>query len=555
MSKNQAWVLYMLIILIQVTLNFQTSAQCDGTPNDIIISDNKILIVVAEDIITAKPKLRNGLPSFESRARNDVVALFPPKSFQILAAREAGTSGRKIYHILFKSKQDIQICESQAHCYKGSDYSEGNQLIVDITATTAYGEDKLQIANFFVDEYSVEWQEASNRVVIGVEVEPLQNGEPRNPTAIGCLGKVNGINTTGVQQFVIFFDEIFTVQAFDIEERFLLNQPLVVSRSHDYQLAKTWLKCPTELCFDSRLDYAYQDGGVIVFGRGEYFWKIHFKTKRVGNSNVGNVTDDVLTVNGDLLAIQGNKVLRVAINETRKFSDIFYGAAFEDVDAAFELNGEYVLLNGNEAQIFKLVHSGSEFPLFKFHRTLPLGELFPPAPSSGFDAAANLDGNRLYLFNNNFYYEYHPSTGLSTPKLIQGNLIYCRNIYYKTSSASKKLNISNYQDFVTYRTQFIEKSSVSASPQTMETMQSTTEAKTVSMTTLTKTTVSRPKLTKNRSSRKSLQIAALGLLTSIAIFVSLLLIAVRLHLKALASFNSADNDTVSHDEPLIQSVR
>ncbi|KAI1281934.1 hypothetical protein HDE_13198 [Halotydeus destructor] len=544
----------MLITLIQVTLISQTSAQCDGTPDDIIISDNKILIIVAEDIITAKPKLRNGLPSFESRARNDVVALFPPKNFQILAAREAGTSGRKIYHILFKSNHDIQICESKAHCYKGSEYSEGNQLIVDITATAAYGEDRLQIANFFVDEYSVEWQEASNRVVFAVEVEPLQNGERRNPTAIACLGRMNGMNTTGVEQFVIFFDEIFTVQAFDIEERLHLDQPLVVSRSHDYQLAKTWVACPTELCFDSRLDYAYQDGASIVFGRGEYFWKIHLKAKRVRNSSVGNVTDDVLTVNGDLLAIQGDKVLRVAINTARNFSDIFYGAALEDVDAAFELNGEYVLSIGSNAQIFKLVHSGSKFPLFKFDRTLPLRDLFPLAPSSGFDAAANLDGNRLYLFNNNFFYEYHPLTGLSTPKLIQGNLIYCPNSYYKSSTASKKLNISNYQDFVAYRTQFMENFSMSTSPQTMETIQSTTKAKTVSMTTLITTTVSRPKSTKNRSSRKSLQIAALGLLTSIAIFVTLLLIAVRLYLKASASFNSADQNTETHDETLVQSV-
>ncbi|KAI1281941.1 hypothetical protein HDE_13195 [Halotydeus destructor] len=414
-----------------------------------------------------------------------------------------------------------------------------------ITATTSYGKDKLQIASFFVDDKGVEYQEAGS---IEVQVSSLQNGGPRNPTAIGGIGDAGR-----TQKFVMFFDEIFTVQEFDITESFKLNQPLVVSRSHDYQLAKTWLGCPTELCFDSRLDYAYIEDRNIVLGRGQFFWKISRVTRYIKLYN-GNVTDDVLIVNGDRLVIYDGSVTRAKMNESRALDKIFRGALYRHVDAAFELNGEYVLSIGSNAQIFKLVHSGSKFPLFKLDRNRSLSYLFPLAPSSGFDAAANLEDNNLVLFNNNFYYEYHPSKGLSSPRLIQGNLIVCSNSYYRSSNASKQLNISSYQDFAAYRTQFMEISSSLATTQTTETMQSATKAKTVSTTTLITTTVSRTKFTKNRSSRKHLQIAALGLLISIAIFATLLLIAVRLYLKASASSNSADNENDTSDEISLLSV-
>ncbi|KAI1281940.1 hypothetical protein HDE_13196 [Halotydeus destructor] len=436
--------------------------------------------------------------------------------------------GNEVYFLRFPESKTLMKCvENATQCHVYSE-SAGNGSISLLTALTTYPGNKM--ATFLVDSLDVEYQKFGPESGSAILVGPIKNGVSRNPTAIAYYRTV-----AGRQEFAVFYDEIFTVQVIDFEERFKLNQPLVVSRSQDYQLSKTWLKCPPELCFDSRLDYAHQNGENIVFGRGLFSWQVSLLSKKIINGVSREPVQDFLAINGNLLQIRysGYAVYNGII---RKFDDIFHGASSEAVDAAFELLGEYVLLTGSNAQVFKGKNSDSVTPQLNFVRNVSISQLLPGAPSSGFDAAANMDDQLLYLFSNNFYYKHYPSAGLSTPLLIQGDFINCEDSYYQSSNASRKLNISSYQDLLAYRSQFMEKSKITLWTESDESTNSGKSTMTIRV---------------SRSSQRYLQITFLFLLISMAIVIGLSMVAAKMYLTTTYSIGSL-GDKESSSQPSMQ---
>ncbi|KAI1281942.1 hypothetical protein HDE_13194 [Halotydeus destructor] len=468
------------------------------------------------------------------------------------AARDTATSKNEVYFVRHQGKAGVHQCVANTKQCSKIVLSNKKRPMSLITATTSYSDNKIQTANFFVDNLGVEYQEAGHSFVSEVRVGPIKNGVHRNPTAIAFNRKIS----RKFDEFVIFFNEVFTVQTLNIKKSFDKKLPLVISRSQDYQLSKTWLGCPPELCFDSRLDYAYQDGDNIVLGRGLFSWRTSLKTKKIVNFKYGVSVQEVLAINGNLLTIRYGDILYNNISSN--FKTIFRGAHSEDIDAAFKLRGEYILLSGKNAQVFK-AKTSSSIPLFDFVRNDSISKLLPGAPSGGFEAASNMNDLWLYLFRNNFYYKYYPSRGLSMPNLIQGNLISCEDSYYKSSRASKKLNISTYQDLASYRSQFMEKPSVLlwTTKAKTTTRPSTSPATSPSTSLPTSPTTSLP--TSQASTTKSitptttakvqtnivvLQITAVLLLMSLAIFILLLTTAIERYSKfsdARKSFRDKDN--------------
>ncbi|KAI1281933.1 hypothetical protein HDE_13199 [Halotydeus destructor] len=459
----------------------------------------------------------------------------PLKKHAILAAYEE-KNATEVLFVRFGNNGVIHRCKvkSQTSCHVF------NSNLSTITAATSYDEDK-KIASFFVDELGEEQQAIGPKPISHVGLGSIQNGVGRNPTAIAHHRTVEGL-----PEFVVFFDEIFTVQVFHMEEKFKMKEPLVVSRSQDYQLSKTWLECRPELCFDSRLDYAFKLSQDLILGRGKYSWAVSDRMKVMEDSFDRGIIDDALVIDGILLVIQNGYVDYAAMqnDSVDQFKNVFRGAHSEDVDAAFEMNGEYVLLSGNYAQVFKLKKSNSTFQFFEFVRNQTTSQLFLGAPSGGFDAVANMDDQLLYLFSNNFYYKYHSSKGLTLVGLMQDNLFACDDSYYKTSNASKELNISSYQDFVVYRTQFMENVRIPLSTETTRPI-TTRSAGKASTRIFNLFTTSR--------STNTFEITVMFLLISIAVFVISLVVAIKLHVAGFESVKRHEHEGSSTQDSL-QSV-
>ncbi|KAI1281981.1 hypothetical protein HDE_13200 [Halotydeus destructor] len=519
MKCAQSCASHLLLILIsQMNLMSSNASQCNGTPDAVVITENHVRIFIRDKVLETGPILHNGLPVFSTRSPLQVNAPFPNETFEMMAAI-AMNGDKEAYFIRVPRGSTLLGCVSNARTCYLFNRSASHRPISLISAATAYPEDKSLTASFYVDDHGVEYQETPVPSPKEILVGPIKNGVGQNPSAIAFYR-----TEARSHEFVVFYDEIFTVQVIDFEERFKTNQPLVVSRSQDYQLSKTWLTCPPELCFDSRLDYAYKYGDNIVFGRGPFSWHTSLKTKKTIPGKYGHAVQDVLAINGNLLIIRYGDVVYNGVSDT--FKKILHGAHSYDIDAAFEKSGEYILLSGRNAQVFKLRVSSPVYVLLDFIRNASLSQLLPGAPSGGFDAAANMDDQLIYLFSNNFYYKYYPSRGLSAPRLIQGDFLVCEDSYYKSSSASRKLNISSYQDLLAYRTQFVENS----------TMTLWTES---DVSTNGRQSTMAPKV--SLSMRKYLQLTVLFLLISLAIFIKLLMVAFKLFSTTIASASSLED--------------
>ncbi|KAI1290225.1 hypothetical protein HDE_09132 [Halotydeus destructor] len=205
--------------------------------------------------------------------------------------------------------------------------------ITIVTAATHTPEYK-KFAAFFVKQ-GTEYQALINSGMEPVAVNKKQNGVNQNPTAISFYR-----TTRKGDEYVVFFDNIFTVQVINFNKIFQAKQPLIVSKSQDYQLASTWLGCPPEICFDSRVDYAYHDeDNNLVLGRGRYFRKI-WSLSKISSSMTSEYVQDMFMYKGEKVIFSPGG--QIYYNQrSAVFKDLAPESNFADVDAAFALPDQW----------------------------------------------------------------------------------------------------------------------------------------------------------------------------------------------------------------------
>ncbi|KAI1290228.1 hypothetical protein HDE_09133 [Halotydeus destructor] len=315
----------------------------------------------------------------------------------------------------------------------------------------------------FYTQYDTEYQSVVNGSVEPIALGKKQNGVTQNPTAISYYR-----TTQKGDEYVVFFDIIFTVQVINFTETFQAQQPLIVSKSQDYQLASTWLGCPPEICFDSRVDYAYHDEkNTLVLGRGKYFTKI-WSPSNLSNSKPHGYVQDMFMYKGEeIIFSSGGRIYYNQRSET--FKQLAPETNFTDVDAAFaHLTNEnklmFTITSGDKMESFQAANRTLPTKGFELIRSQTLGSYLPGLPSSGVDAASSV-ADHVYFFKNNFYFVHNTSlnsSNLSSPKLMQGSLFDCDDSYYQSSGPSQRLNISSLKQMLEYRSQFLEHFSTAA---------------------------------------------------------------------------------------------
>ncbi|KAI1289299.1 hypothetical protein HDE_09134 [Halotydeus destructor] len=342
-------------------------------------------------------------------------------------------------------------------------FSAGNASKFIITSAATPTPECAECVAMFYTKYGTEYQSLINGSVEPIALDKLQNGITQNPTAISYYR-----TTQKGDEYVVFFEYIFTVQVIHFKETFQAQHPLIVSKTEDYQLASMWHGCPAELCFDSRVDYAYHDEkNTLVLGRGKYFRKL-WSPSNLSNSKPHGYVQDMFMYEGEeVIFSAGGKIYYK--HRWASFKQLAPETNFTDVDAAFaHLTNEnklmFTITSGDKMESFRVANRTLPTNSFELLRSQTLGSYLPGLPSSGVDAASSV-ADYVYFFKNNFYFVHNTSlnsSNLSSPKLMQGSLFDCDDSYYQSSEPSRRLNISSLKQMLEYRSQFLEYFSATA---------------------------------------------------------------------------------------------
>ncbi|KAI1282043.1 hypothetical protein HDE_13049 [Halotydeus destructor] len=428
-----------LVILIRTSL--EEDVICSKTPDDISI-EKKLRVYSDKYVFETKPKLYNGLPDLNRKRLNEDLKSYHFDRTTIGAVATA-PSGSRHYFVkdAIKGWRDCHEIQASVKCVP---LKLDPEEITDVTSSMYYK--KLRFVSFQVIS-GPEYQVYGANTKINVTGE----GVRRNPTSISFYREADEGS-----EFVVFFGHVFTVQVLKVPH----DLPIVFRSDLDYQMAKTWLFCPPDLCFDSRVDYAYQEKESMVIGRGKFFWKLKLEpsSPSVSQPQESVIHQEIVKFGKELIKIQDGIVTRESLNSwhSTTLKDVFSGTKFVDVDSAFRYpNTEnklmLIITSGSDLEVYEPDHGQNNLKLSE----TPVSSVIQESSKAGFDAGSLSRDTTLYLFKNNFYYKYNAiSESLSGPHLTQGSLFSCNSSFYRTSEASKQLNITDITELKNYRQQF-----------------------------------------------------------------------------------------------------
>ncbi|KAI1282044.1 hypothetical protein HDE_13048 [Halotydeus destructor] len=480
--------LSILLMLIAVTTG--QDAICSGTPDDITI-DKKLKVYSGKFVFEAESKLFNDLPELLKKRQNKIAKHLVDSDMKSvpIGAVSLLQSGQPTYYVNFTLNGWFK-CDANENGLEGcTSFSSENEDVYEVTSAMIY--EKKQFVSY-VTQSGSEYQRWGSKIVSGAE-------------------------------FVIFFGHLVTIQVVNLKR----DLPIVFRSDLDYQMAKTWLKCRTDLCFDSRVDYAFiSNGKYMVIGRGRFNWKLPLDPwSQPGLKYEAAFSyQDIVDIGTELIYIGDQFVHRTGgvheFNTTLQV--VFNRTKFHDIDSAFRYpNVEdkviLILTSGSELEVYEPDHQHNNF---KLTDASIVSSLIYKSSKAGFDAGVLSRDNTLYLFKNNFYYTYNAiNESLSGPKLIQGNLFSCSPNFYANSKASQQLNITNLVELRNYRKQF-------APPSYKNTKHKNTP---------------KPKRKNRRSLRILIFTVVLLVLSSVLLGVEIRLLSRRLLLVEKRSYGSSNN--------------
>ncbi|KAI1289153.1 hypothetical protein HDE_09158 [Halotydeus destructor] len=453
-----AQICLLLLSLISL-LAVSNGYKCTETPADVVMQDDKIRVFYGEYEDLVKPKLTNGrAPLIRKQENADKLVL----EFReiILAAYQDGVfmhyytlRSSKIYKELYQNGKRVNST------LVTKIRSVGKVSSVK-AATSTNSDDRGSTVVFFeANESEYQWTQTSGGAHKVNNLGKIKNGARLNPSAITDYRRV-GTD----QQFLVFYGQLFTVTSFDFGQ----GQPLKFSGALDFQLAREWAGCAAELCFDSRFDFAYQHRDAIMVGGSIYEWAVNLTTRAFSTRPLPHLVEalEVIRAGNGSILIEESKVVPASgvTVKSAKFEEVFQGTQITRVDAAFRMISAdklvHALTSGTDIELFEMTQLPDGATVeFKLICRTTLEDVFPGSQLRDLDCGSLTAANdTTYLFRGNFFYIFDPK--VNTPleaKLIQGNLFECKDSYYAASRESKLLNISNYQDFVNYRNQFLPK--------------------------------------------------------------------------------------------------
>ncbi|KAI1308972.1 hypothetical protein HDE_00249 [Halotydeus destructor] len=294
------------------------------------------------------------------------------------------------------------------------------------------------------------------------KLDKMADGRKRNPTGLTVLGTVGNRH-----RFIAFFDVLYGYYVQNLNE---LAASILIRKDFDYRLSNTWLGCDQELCFDSRMDFAYHEQGSIVMGRGHARWRFDLSNKAEPQAAQKEdwVADAVIKETDLMMLFRGDMTTVTNQTERNLPTQHVFKETNSPIEAAFSLETSRVYLISDQS-VYIYNYSSSNPYDYNHLRTMTVKDMFNIFETK-LDAALSIDNETIYLFRKNHYYTHNVETNItSAPLLIQNTLFTCSDSFYSSSKASQMLNITNAEQFKQYRMQFAKKEQTTVTTSTVAT--------------------------------------------------------------------------------------
>ncbi|KAI1278425.1 hypothetical protein HDE_14334 [Halotydeus destructor] len=289
------------------------------------------------------------------------------------------------------------------------------------------------------------------------------------PTAFASVMNY-GRNT---ERIIAFHGDIMGYYDYD-ESR---NNPLSISRKIDYQSSSPWLGCIFEICFDGRIDSITRTDDVDAYRiyRGRFNRRFHGPSYRGWSAHdyfFHQAVDRLPDISNSSTAYLGSRLPKCIIQTStgtgqdficsKKLANLTLISSAGVLDAIFVLNETrliYIISNDKFITYRADSLNRSDFTYIEHGF---LSDLWYGLPSEIDGATRSLDNTQIILTRENFIF-YASLTSMKQngraqePKLIQEALDQekCDDQFYATSKEAALLNISSFQDFKTYKLQFL----------------------------------------------------------------------------------------------------
>lgn len=269
---------------------------------------------------------------------------------------------------------------------------------------------------------------------------------------------------------LVFISDIWTVlitnkigleQLFDNELRNNFLPTKYIWRS-----SSIWIGCPPEICFDGQVDaVASVDENTIHLIRGKYTWHCRLPLTTTSNeptptrhlylsgSSLGFVDAAVEFGNNRLYVIVGQRIQLFRNNALEQgaasIANLIAGYPMP-IDAAFRIDDKYYLISENRYSAYEIDVQSAITAVKEEENTLLINK-WPGLPLE-IDAATNLKDNVAFFSGNFVFLASRTRRSKVKMELIQNTLFPCQNTFYRDTA--KALQLSNFQDFKTYRLGF-----------------------------------------------------------------------------------------------------
>ncbi|KAI1278456.1 hypothetical protein HDE_14340 [Halotydeus destructor] len=357
-------------------------------------------------------------------------------------------------------------CTDASHRFQGlTDYSRGK--IIDRISGTQLSSERYLFSLHTITHGSIEYHQ-----VLLQENGSLSHSRTSSAPLPTALVSVMNYDRN-IEKIVAFHGNITGYYDYD-ESR---NNLLTINRKIDYQSSSPWLGCIFEICFDGRIDSITRTDNADSYRiyRGRFNRRIHGPSYRGwspnGNSwhqaidrlpDISNSSTAYLSSFITVCSVQASTSKPKRFVCSYKFPNLTVITSAGNLDAIFVLNETRLIYIISDDHYITYRADSLNRLNFTYIEHGRLSDLWNGLPSEIDGATRSLDNTQIIFTRENFIF-YANLTSMKQngsaqePKLIQEDLDQekCDDQFYATSKEAALLNISNFQEFKTYKLQFL----------------------------------------------------------------------------------------------------